>query len=83
MLKDYDMSVHYHPWKANVIVGALNRLSMGSTIHIYHRKKELVKDVHRMTRLGSRLMGFTRWGILVHPRSKLILGSSSQEGSSS
>ncbi|WMV42529.1 hypothetical protein MTR67_035914 [Solanum verrucosum] len=28
-LKDYDMSVHYHPSKANVVADALSRLSMG------------------------------------------------------
>ena len=30
LLKDYDMSVHYHPVKANVVVDALSRLSMVS-----------------------------------------------------
>ena len=43
-LKDYDMSVYYNPRKANVVVGPLSRLSMGSTTHV-DEKKELVKDV--------------------------------------
>ncbi|WMV41089.1 hypothetical protein MTR67_034474 [Solanum verrucosum] len=34
LLKDYDMSVLYHPGKANVVVDALSRLSMGSVAHI-------------------------------------------------
>ena len=46
MLKNYDMSVHYHPGKANVVVDALRRLSMGITTHVDDEKKELVKDVH-------------------------------------
>ncbi|WMV45045.1 hypothetical protein MTR67_038430, partial [Solanum verrucosum] len=29
LLKDYDMSVFYHPCKANVVVDAMSRLSMG------------------------------------------------------
>ncbi|WMV30317.1 hypothetical protein MTR67_023702, partial [Solanum verrucosum] len=30
LLKDYDMSVHYHPDKANVVADELSRLSKGS-----------------------------------------------------
>ena len=49
-LKDYDMSVHYHPSKANRIVDALSRLSMGSVAHVNVKRKELVKDVHKLAR---------------------------------
>ena len=45
LLKDYDMSVHYHPGKSNVVADALSRLSMGSMSHIDDEKKELVKEV--------------------------------------
>ncbi|KAF3613351.1 Protein NRT1/ PTR FAMILY 3.1 [Capsicum annuum] len=34
LLKDYDMSLHYHLSKANVIFDALSRLSMGSLAHV-------------------------------------------------
>ena len=34
LLKDYDMSILYHPGKANVVADALSRLSMGSTAHM-------------------------------------------------
>ena len=50
------MSVHYHPGKANVVVDALSRLSMGSVAHIKEERKELVNDVHRLARLGVHLM---------------------------
>ena len=33
-LKEYDMSVHYHPGKANVVEDSLSRLSMGSVAHV-------------------------------------------------
>ena len=48
LLKDYDMSVLYHPGKANFVADALSRLSMGSVSHVEDGKKELVKDVHRL-----------------------------------
>ena len=45
---DYDMNVHYHPGKANVVSNALSTMIMGSTTHIEDEKKELVKDIHRL-----------------------------------
>ena len=39
-LKDYDMSVHYHPGKANVVADALSRLSKGSLAHIEEQRKD-------------------------------------------
>ncbi|XP_069144489.1 uncharacterized protein [Solanum lycopersicum] len=42
LLKDYDMNVHYHPGKANVVADALSRMSMESTAHVKDEKKELV-----------------------------------------
>ena len=56
LLKYYGMSVHYLLWKANVVDNALSRLSMGSTTHVDDEKKDLVKDVHRLVRLGVGLL---------------------------
>ena len=53
------MSILYHPGKANVVDDALSRLSMGSTTHVEEEKRELAKDVHRLARLGVRLMDST------------------------
>ena len=47
MLKDYDMSALYHPGKANLVVDALSRITMGSVFHIDEANKDLVKDDHR------------------------------------
>ncbi|KAH0646574.1 hypothetical protein KY284_034458 [Solanum tuberosum] len=65
LLKDYDMSILYHPGKANVVVNALSRLSMGSTAHVEEEKKELVKDGHRLARLGVHLMDSIEGGVAV------------------
>ena len=48
LLKDYDMNVHYHPGKANVVIDALSMMIMGSTAHIEEENKELAKEVHRL-----------------------------------
>ena len=57
------MSVHYHPGKANVVVDALSRLSMGSVAHVEDERKKLVKDVHRLARFGVRLISISDNGV--------------------
>ena len=54
------MSVYYHPGKANVVVDALSTLSMGSVAHVEEERKELVKDVQRLARLGVCLIRMIR-----------------------
>ena len=56
LLKDYDMNVHYHPGKANVVADALRWISMESTVHVKDEKKELTKELHRLAKLGVRLI---------------------------
>ena len=55
LLKDYDMSVLYHPHKANVVAVTLSRVYMCSVGHVNDEKKEIVKNVHRLACLGVRL----------------------------
>ena len=54
LLKDYNMSVLYHPEKANVVADDLSRMTMGIVSHGKGAKKDLVKDVHRLAQLGFR-----------------------------
>ncbi|WMV19080.1 hypothetical protein MTR67_012465 [Solanum verrucosum] len=54
-----------HPGKANIIADALRRLSMGSTAHVEEGKKELAKDVHKLARLGVKLMDSNEGGVVV------------------
>ena len=58
--------MHYHPRKANVVEDSLSRLSMGSVAHVEEESKKLVKDVHRLARLGVRIMSITGSGVNVH-----------------
>ena len=40
LLKDYYMSILYHPGKANVVADALSKLSMGSVAYVEEGIKE-------------------------------------------
>ncbi|XP_049369927.1 uncharacterized protein LOC125834816 [Solanum verrucosum] len=51
--------------KANVVVDALSRLSMGSTAHVEEGKKELAKEVHRLAHLGVHLLDSSESGVVV------------------
>src|SRR5688572_31137563 len=73
LLKDYDISVLYHPGKANVVADALSRLSMGSVSHVEEGKKELVKDVHILAHLGVRLVDANDGKVLITKGSQYFL----------
>ena len=72
MLKYYDMNVHNHPGKANVLVDASSGISVGSTAHVQD-EKEFEKEVHRLARLGVRLVEYTSGGVSVNPSSESSL----------
>ena len=59
------MSKHYHHVKANLVDDALSRLSMGSVSHVEEERKEIVKDVHRLARLGVRLISISDSDLIV------------------
>ena len=73
LLKDYDMSVFYHPVKANVVADALSQLSMGSVSHVEDSKKELVRDLHRLAHLGVQLIDTNDDKVLVQKGSESSL----------
>ena len=54
-MKYHKISVLYHPDKANVVVDALSYFFMGILSHVEEAKKNLVRDVHRLARLGVRI----------------------------
>ena len=68
-MKYYDMNVLYHPGKADGVADALRHMTMGSFSHIYQTKKDLVRHVHRLSRLGVRLEDSLDGGFMVHHNS--------------
>ena len=60
------MSVLYHPGKANIVADALSRMTMGSVSHIDEHMTYLVRDVHRLFRLGVRFEDSQNGGFMVH-----------------
>ena len=44
-LEDYDVTLHYHPGKANVVANALNRKSQGALASIASREWKILQTV--------------------------------------
>lgn len=51
LLNNYEMSVHYHSGKANIVADALSRVFIDSMALIDDGKKVLTKEVHSLARL--------------------------------
>lgn len=67
------MSVHYHFGKANIMADTLSRVSMGSHAHVDGSGKEVAREVHRLARLGVRLVKVGNGGVVVVDGSKSSL----------
>ena len=57
LIKDYDMKLHYHPGKANVVADALSRKSYVNTLIAGGLPQELIDDL-RDLRLEIVPQGF-------------------------
>ena len=65
MLKDYDMSLHYHPSKVNMVIDAFSRSSMGILAYMDEDKWEFVNDIYRLANLRVRLLDSEDGGVFV------------------
>ena len=45
LIKDYDMKLHYHPGKANVVADALSRKSYANILESKELPNELAEDI--------------------------------------
>ena len=67
------MSFLNHAVKANVVLDALRRMTIGSVCDVEDATKYLVKDVHRLARLGVRLKDSPNGSFVVHHNSESSL----------
>ena len=44
-MKDYDITIQYHPGKANMVVDALSRKSGGAVATLITRQTRLLRDL--------------------------------------
>jgi hypothetical protein len=49
LIKDYELEIHYHPGKANVVVDALSRKSQVNMLVAYPMSYELAKEFDRLS----------------------------------
>ena len=76
LLKDYDITILYHPGKANVVADALSRKagSMGSLAHLQVSRRPLAREVQILAKDLMRLEVNEKGGFLacVEARSSFI-----------
>ena len=74
LLKDYDVTILYHPGKANVVADAISRKagSMGSLAHLQAPRRPLAREVQTLANDFMRLEANEKGGFLAVWRRDLV-----------
>ena len=72
LLKDYDITILYHPRKANVVADALSRraVSMGSLAHLQVSRRPLSREVQTLANDFMRLEVNEKGGVFASVEAK-------------
>ena len=72
LLKDYDVTILYHPGKANVVADALSRIagSMGSLAHLQVSRRPLAREVQTLANDLMRLEVNEKGGFLASVKAR-------------
>ena len=75
LLKDYDVTILYHPGKANVVVDALSRRagSMGSLAHLQVSRRQLAREIQTLANEFMRLEVNEKVGFLASVEARDLL----------
>ena len=83
LLKDYDITILYHPGKANVVADALSRKegSMGSLVHLQVSRRPLAREVQTLANDFMRLEVNEKGGFLAGGEARSLFLTRSRESS--
>ena len=75
LLKDYDVTILYHPGKANVVADAFSRKagSMGSLAHLQVSRRQLAREIQTLANDFMRLEVNEKVGFLASVEARDLL----------
>jgi hypothetical protein len=67
LIKDYDLEIHYHPGKANVVADALSRKAFCYCLTVRSHDTTLCQEIEKLN------LGIVQQGTLMHLKLELVI----------
>ncbi|WVZ59005.1 hypothetical protein U9M48_009215 [Paspalum notatum var. saurae] len=68
LIKDYDLEIHYHPWKANVVADALSRRAHCNVIEVRPTARVICCEIDAIEMATEQLIGL--YNLIIEPTIK-------------